>query len=121
MNLWLDDVRPAPHGWMHARSMREAQELASKNDIQGMSLDHDLGDNIEVCHECGLADQGQPCEDCHCHERASNGCDFVTWMAASGKWPKQKPMVHSANPAGHKAMQNMIDRYGPYQGADNAK
>jgi hypothetical protein len=115
MNLFLDDVRPAPHGWTHAHSMREAQELVGSNDVESMSLDHDLGDNMEVCSECAQADQGQPCEDCHCHERPSTGSDFVAWLAAVGKWPKHKPMVHSANPPGALAMRALIDRYGPYE------
>lgn len=115
MNLWLDDERVAPHGWTQARNVREAQALASDNDIQSMSLDHDLGNGIQVCHECALTDQGQPCEDCHCHERPSTGLDFVTWMAASEKWPQSKPMVHSANPPGAEAMRAMINRYGPYR------
>ena len=27
LNLWLDDMRPAPIGWIHAKTWREAAQI----------------------------------------------------------------------------------------------
>lgn len=135
MKLWLDDLgptpaaddpdkltRPVPEGWTHAQNYRDAQKLVLENrgNLEAMSLDHDLGKAVRPCYECELTDHdGAPgnkdtCEDCHCHTRPSTGCDFVTWLAGTRSWPKQKPVVHSANPSGSADMRALIDRY--YEG-----
>ena len=43
--LWLDDERPAPEGWRHARTSQEAIEMLSSADFSVVSLDHDLGED----------------------------------------------------------------------------
>lgn len=96
MNLWLDDIREAPEGWHHARSVMEAIDAALNNEIDQMSLDHDLGFD----HYAGVVDSGTP-----------NGYHFVMWMRETGHWPKQKPTVHSQNPDGARWMRAAIDRY----------
>lgn len=47
--LWIDDCRPAPEGWVWAKSVDEAKlhfiQLGGLNGKQGLvSLDHDAGD-----------------------------------------------------------------------------
>lgn len=44
MRLWVDDERPAPKGWHHARTAEEAIFLLDAEKIAEISLDHDLGD-----------------------------------------------------------------------------
>jgi hypothetical protein len=110
MNIWLDDKRPAPRGWLWCKTVADAQRQLRTGKVQKASLDHDLGPQ-PLCAEC----EGEPqdCGACHCHSRPSNGCDLTTWMAASGHWSVEKPEVHSANPPGAKAMRATIDRYWP--------
>jgi len=45
MKLWVDDVRPAPDGWIWAKSYKSAMKLLEQNDwdFDVISLDHDLG------------------------------------------------------------------------------
>ena len=43
--LWLDDVRPAPEGWVHVKTVEEAKGYLVKGNVQRASLDHDLGDD----------------------------------------------------------------------------
>ena len=43
IRLWLDDERPAPDGWVHARTAYEAIEFLLAGDVSEVSLDHDLG------------------------------------------------------------------------------
>ena len=104
--LWLDDVRPAPEGWLHVRTAAEARRVLSTTPVTHASLDHDLG----CCEPCQF-ERGctfRPCEDCNCHE---TGYDLAQWMAEKDIWPTIKPRVHSANPAGAARMRMVIDRY----------
>jgi hypothetical protein len=45
MNLWVDDIRPAPKGWIWAKSYKAAMRLLNQYDwdFDIISLDHDLG------------------------------------------------------------------------------
>lgn len=80
VRLWLDDLRPAPHGWTHARTAPEAIALLAAGGVEEVSLDHDLG----------------PPE-------AGTGYDVAAWIearAAEGTLPRVSWRVHSANPVG---------------------
>ncbi len=90
MNLWLDDVRPAPPGWVHARTAEEAAHYLATGHVVNASLDHDLG-------------------------RERDGTWLVRWMIEYRCWPRNRPNVHSANPVGAARMRGMIKRYGPYR------
>ena len=111
MNLWLDDLRPAPPGWTHARTVAEATEFMTEGQVDDMSLDHDLG-HVEDCPGC-LADPHDPAMVRHID--AANGKHFVLWMIEHNCWPKNKPTVHSMNPVGRETMLALIGRYGPYE------
>ena len=94
MKLWLDDIRPAPEGWVWAVSVDKAiYFITSSNLFEEASLDHDLGD---------YANEG------------GNGVQLTDWMAEKNIWPENKIRVHSANPVGVKTMLATIDTYGPY-------
>lgn len=41
--LWVDDLRPAPDGWLHARTSDEAIHILADLNVDRVSLDHDLG------------------------------------------------------------------------------
>jgi len=90
INMWLDDVRPAPEGWKHDYSVYEAIDLIKKGHVENASLDHDLGENKPT------------------------GYKLCMRMAEFNKWPKNKPAVHSMNPVGAFAMRAIIERYGPW-------
>lgn len=48
MKLWIDDIRPAPQGYMWIVNAAEAIKtiLAFCNDIEEISLDHDAGEYV---------------------------------------------------------------------------
>lgn len=84
MRLWLDDLRPAPDGWTHARTAAEAMALLAHGDVEEVSLDHDLGP-----------------------EEAGPGYAVAAWIeeaAAFGRIPPLRWSVHSANPVGRERM-----------------
>lgn len=93
MKLWLDDIRPAPVGWVHVRSVNDARNLLENNTVTEASLDHDLGDYA--------ADGG-------------DAWRLVDWMAEQNVWPTESFTVHSANPIGSRRMLETAGRYGPY-------
>lgn len=115
MNLWLDDIRPAPQGWTWAKTVEQAKEYLQSRTVVNASLDHDLG----ICASCKAASglstpeewleahgyQSMP----HC-EHAGTGYTLVCWMEETGNWPSEKPKVHSANPAGRLKMQQAIEK-----------
>lgn len=103
--MWLDDVRPAPEGWVHVTTVHEAIALIKRGEVQRASLDHDLG----LCSPCNksVADRRRAPRNCQC----MTGYKLCLWMAENNKWPVEKPTVHSANPVGAFAMRQIIDRY----------
>lgn len=111
INLWLDDIRPAPAGWLLAKNYDEAVALASRNPVQKMSLDHDLG----ACSAClkGRSPEEwleeadyQSMPNC---THVGTGYNFVEWMAQNNVWPAECPIVHSMNPVGAARMRILID------------
>lgn len=82
VDLWLDDMRPAPIGWIHVRTDAEARAYLKRRVVRNASLDHDLG----ACKECKGDDsdeawlartgyQSMP----HC-EHFGTGYTLVCWM-----------------------------------------
>lgn len=106
MKLWIDDVRPAPEGFVHIKSVDEAKECiifaeeqcAKRNDvyydcsifiIEVIDIDHDAGDY------------------------ANYGGDYIRlldWLEETGRnYPIR---IHSQNPVGVKNMRRIIQRNG---------
>ena len=113
INLWLDDVRPAPEGWVHVTTVHEAIALIKSGQVARASLDHDLG----LCSPCKRGVQDVTDLSGSRNLRTPRNCQCMTgyklclWMAENNKWPDEKPVVHSANPVGAFAMRAIIDRY----------
>jgi hypothetical protein len=132
VRLWLDDVRPAPDGWTWCRSTADAKVLMQAGPVEEMSLDHDLGMDAVVHHlspagQAALARHGdisgltlspeddgilllRAMEMLRTGDQHDNGYAFCCWMEETGRWPRTKPRVHSANPAGAARMRAVIDR-----------
>ncbi len=93
MKIWLDDLRPAPSGYVVARSVNQAIELIKKNEAKGaeievLDLDHDLGDySID----------------------GGDAIKLLDWLAERGTFYPVK--LHTANPVGRANMERMLARY----------
>ena len=46
LRVYLDDERPAPPGWLRVHWPLEAIALLESGQVQEISLDHDLGDDV---------------------------------------------------------------------------
>lgn len=44
MNVYLDDIRTCPDGWVHVKTAKEAINVLANNKVEAISLDHDLGE-----------------------------------------------------------------------------
>jgi hypothetical protein len=113
MYLWLDDIRPAPDGWHHVRTVDEAKAALTTGEVKRASLDHDLG----ACAAClGGKDPeewliesgGQHMPHC---DHFGTGYQLVSWMEETGNWPKTRPTVHSANRVGRQQMLSVISKH----------
>lgn len=103
MRLWIDDVRPAPEGYVWLKSVNatirfiegcewdecEHGAISFQNQIDLISLDHDAGD------------------------WAFDGGDYIRlldWLEETGRnYPIR---IHSANPVGVTNMRRIIERNG---------
>ena len=94
MKLWIDDVRPAPAGYIWLKSVNAAKRYISMASPYGMakleiSIDHDAGDY------------------------ANDGGDYIKlldWFEAT----KRNPIIHihSMNSVGVENMRRIIQRNG---------
>lgn len=108
MKLWLDDVRPAPPGWDHVKTLADAKAALASGVVRRASLDHDLGWCAECAKDTAIHGYATVIGSC---PHIGTGYDLVCWMEETGHWPAEKPTVHSANPVGAKRMQQAIDRH----------
>lgn len=93
MKLWLDDLRPAPSGWIAASSYEEAEAIIADHldRITEVSLDHDLNSS----HSDGD------------YSDARTGYDVLRLLLARGFQGSIE--LHSMSAAGIQRMQDLID------------
>ena len=95
MKIWLDDIRPAPHGYELVKSVEEAKALIEQAEAEGstievLDLDHDMGDYAQF---------------------GGDAIKLLYYLIEEEKFYPVK--LHTANPVGRANMQAMIDRYWP--------
>jgi hypothetical protein len=104
IKLYLDDVRPTPPGWVRAYTFEDCIRILQNENVDVLSLDHDLG----KCDECMKAESG---EKSHC-PHIKSGYDVVCAleeMVYNGFIPPGFIGIHSDNSVGRKAMEQGID------------
>jgi len=91
IKLFVDDERPCPKGWIPAFNYDEAIASLRWENVEELSLDHDLGngptgyDIIKVLEE---------------------------WYHDGGQWREKVPKIvscHSSNPVGRKRIETVIE------------
>lgn len=92
MKLWLDDVRPAPEGWLWCKTADELLREIIRNrwDLEIVSFDHDLGENVDTGYDVLV--------------KLEKGAALGLWHIIPDRME-----IHSANPVGRKNMQAAID------------
>ncbi|WP_456364139.1 cyclic-phosphate processing receiver domain-containing protein [Priestia aryabhattai] len=84
VNLYLDDKRDCPSGFVIARTVDEAIRYLENYDVHILSLDHDLGEDAEG-------------------ELLKTGYDLVKYICANGL-RANKIYIHTSNPVGREDM-----------------
>ena len=89
MKIWLDDLRPAPQGYIWCRSVNEAKRGIADNEksqtIELIDCDHDLGD---FAHDGG------------------DGIKLLDWLLERGTlYPVA---LHTMNPVGRDNMLRIL-------------
>lgn len=108
MKLWVDDVRPAPEGYMRCMSVNEAKRLIKiREEMDG--CDWTLWDGTSVViHPFELIDLDHDAGD-----YANDGGDYIRlldWFEETGRnYPIR---IHTMNPVGRENMRRIIQRNG---------
>lgn len=113
INLYVDDVRRSPDGWILASTVSRAKEWLTAGVVEKLSLDHDMGAcSACVANNTHVGDQTTP-ETTFVNwcRHVEDGTSLVWWMIETGYWSVEKPTVHSMNPVGRERMEGMINRY----------
>ena len=110
MRLWLDDVRPAPEGYVWCKSVNEAKDticsaLAEfrESAIRGYVNEDLYIDIIDLDHDAG--------------DYANDGGDYIKlldWLEwlYNGRGTFTEFHIHSMNPIGVANMRRIIERNG---------
>jgi hypothetical protein len=112
MKLWHDDIRPAPDGWVWARTNTEAQKLLQTGEVEEISMDHDLGD-------AGLDEKTIDALTLEEFRRylmirgtsSETGVELARWMVLNQIIP-DKIIIHSWNPDGARKMAAILEEAG---------
>jgi len=92
INIFMDDMRPSPEGFILVKNASECRLVTRYNKIKTMSLDHDLGEK-------------------------ETGYDFCKWLVEVGiEDPSIYPeeiYLHTANGVGRDNMYQLLMRYKP--------
>lgn len=110
--IWLDDLRPAPSGWLWVKTADECIAALKRASVTEafveVSLDHDLADEHLIDARSDYMSGGyMP----HTY-REKTGYHVVLWMAENDVWP-DRIHLHTANPVGRDAMRACILRHRP--------
>ena len=109
MKIWLDDIRPAPDGYVWCKSVNEAKEIIGVRNLMGDELikiltnvyEHDADiEVIDIDHDAG--------------DYAEDGGDYIKlldWMEEIGYTPNAIH-IHSMNPVGIQNMRRVIQKNG---------
>ena len=106
LKLWIDDVRPAPEGYVWCKSVDDAWSTIRRytNDIEEISLDHDAGEYVfEGGDYIKILDKLESL----CH--STNAIERAYWLERCIRF---RFSLHSANAVGVANMRRIIQRNG---------
>lgn len=89
MNVFLDDERPTPDGWIRTFTPIQTIQLLETNEVNTLSLDHDLGDDDKI----------------------GTGYDVLNWIeqqVAEAMFVPPAMLIHSSNSSARVKMELAI-------------
>ena len=99
MKLWLDDVRPAPDGYVWCKSVEEAKAVICVLELHATVHENNRPTLIDIDHDAG--------------EYANDGGDYIKHLDRLEETNRNYPIrIHSMNPVGRENMRAIIKRNG---------
>ena len=99
MKLWIDDVRPAPEGYVWCKTVNEAKSEIIGVEICSFGIAFTNLELIDIDHDAG--------------DYVSEGGDYIKlldWLEETGRnYPIH---IHSMNPVGVENMRRIIQKNG---------
>ena len=92
MKIWLDDIRPAPEGWIWSKDSSDFYSIVGaiyNGVVWKISLDHDLGEDSLTGYDLL--------------------CEIEKMVAKNPNISLPEFHIHSANPVGRKNMERAIE------------
>ena len=122
MKLWIDDVRPAPEGYIWCKSVKMAQEWIQQAEFEQQMFYDAALKLLKKMDQEGYHARMQLCKrreielidiDHDAGDYAQYGGDYIKlldWLEETGRnYPIR---IHSANPVGVANMRAIIERNG---------
>jgi hypothetical protein len=102
MNLWVDDIRKEPEGWLRAKTVTDAIRMLDTLSISCVSLDHDISMKVSV----GYGD-ARPFASPETFEAVAR---FIAWRFE----PEMIDVkIHTASPVGAEKMAAILSNFNP--------
>lgn len=108
MKLWIDDVRPAPEGYVWVKTVNKAKSIITKIENENRKIETEswglkfpltIIEVIDMDHDAG--------------DYVNEGGDYIKildWLEGTGRnYPIH---IHSQNPVGVENMRRIIERNG---------
>ena len=100
MKLWIDDVRPAPEGYVLCRSVEDAKYCIKRSEAPSINgVVFEPIELIDIDHDAG--------------DYANDGGDYIKlldWLEETGR--NYSIRIHSMNPVGVENMRRIVKRNG---------
>ena len=97
MKLWIDDVRPAPKGYFHCKTVNQVKRIILGLEGEEQYYDGEGVELIDIDHDAG--------------NYSEDGGDYIKlldWLEETGRnYPIR---IHSMNPVGISNMRKIIQR-----------
>ena len=106
MKIWIDDVRPAPSGYVWKSTVNDAKKFIEycEEILEAHSTDTQIDVLVTQEYTIELIDIDHDAGDC-----ASDGGDYIAildWLEETGRnYPIR---IHSMNPVGRKNMEAIV-------------
>lgn len=110
MKLWLDDIRPAPEGYVWCKSVNQAKSWLMDFEARREALIHIIDRTVDIAK---LPQIEAIDVDHDAGDYATDGGDyinFLNWLEETGRnYPIH---IHSMNPVGIQNMKAIIEKNG---------
>lgn len=99
MRIWVDDIRPAPEGYVWCKSMQEAKDTVLMLELYATVNESYKVELIDLDHDAG--------------DYAYDGGDYIKLLDWLEETERNYPIrIHSMNPVGVENMRRIIQRNG---------